>query len=66
MEVTRQQLIALKRKQGELGITKGTLAKEIGVSRRTLYNIWLGQSNVHPTTFKKLNDWIIDQYTTLK
>ncbi len=66
MEITQQQLIALKRKQGEMGITKEALAKEIGISRRTLYNIWLGRRNVHSTTFKKLNDWIIDQYTTLK
>lgn len=64
MKITSAQLLALKRKKGELGLTWDTISKETGVSRRTLYSIVNGSTNVHSLTFNRINDWIIDQYTS--
>lgn len=67
MKLSEEQITAIKRKKGELNISVVELANRIGVSRYVLYRIFSGKhSNVYPSTFKKLNDWIIDQYTTLK
>ena len=67
MKITEKQVTAVKRKQGELGLSTTALAKQLSLSKGTRYNILKGTpNNVYPTTFKKLNDWIIDQYTTLK
>lgn len=67
LELTTEQIIALKRRRGELNLSVVELSKQIGVSKYVLYRIFNGkQYNVYPSTFKKLNDWIIDQYTTIK
>lgn len=67
MELTEQQIIALKRKRGELDYSITELGNVIGISRRTLYEILKYKHySVRPTTFKKINDWLIDQYTTIK
>lgn len=67
MKLTTNQVLALKRKQGERRLTINHLADEIGVSRATISRIVNnGSKNLTPTTVKKVNDWIIDQYTTLK
>lgn len=65
MELTQQQIVAMKRKRGERDMSVKALSRETGVSRWTLDNIFKrGHIKVTPTTFKKLNDWLIDQYTT--
>lgn len=65
MELTQQQVRAMKRKRGELDLTVVALSREIGVSRWTLDNIFKRDHiKVTPTTFKRINDWIIDEYTT--
>ena len=67
MELTEKQVIALKRKRGELDYSITDLSKELGISRRTLYEIFqIKHYNVRLSTFKKINDWLIDQYTTIK
>ncbi|MCO6524996.1 MAG: helix-turn-helix domain-containing protein [Candidatus Schmidhempelia sp.] len=67
MELTEKQVIALKRKRGELDYTNTKLGQVLGISRRTLHEILQNKHyNVKPTTFKKINDWLIDQYTTIK
>jgi len=64
MELTQQQVRAMKRKRGELDLTLIGLEKQTGVSRWTLSSI-LKQGHVHvnSATFKRINDWIIDEYT---
>lgn len=67
MRLTTNQVLALKRKQGERSLTNIELANEIGVSRFTIGRIINDEEhNLTSTTVKKVNDWIIDQYTTLK
>ena len=67
MKLTTNQVLALKRKQGERSLTNIELANEIGVSRFTIGRIINDDKhNLTSTTVKKVNDWIIDQYTTLK
>lgn len=67
MELSKQQIIAMKRKRGELDLSVVGLARQTGVSRWTLDNIFKhGQVNVNPSTFKKINDWLIDEYTAVK
>lgn len=68
MIVSGKQITALKRKKGELDLSGVQLAKSIGISPKTIYKLMNNSNgvNVYPSTFKKLNDWIIDQYTTLK
>lgn len=64
MELTQQQVRAMKRKRGELDLTVVALSRQIGVSRWTLDNIFKRDHiKVTPTTFKRINDWIIDEYT---
>lgn len=66
MELSQQQIKAMKRKRGELGITVQELSQQTGVSRWTLDDIFKrGHTKVRPTTFKKINDWIIDEYTAV-
>ncbi|KRM57054.1 helix-turn-helix domain-containing protein [Ligilactobacillus animalis] len=62
MKLTSEQLKALKRKRGELNYSVLELSEATGVSRWTLDKILKGHSNVHETTAKKINDWIIKQY----
>ncbi|MDM8332719.1 XRE family transcriptional regulator [Limosilactobacillus pontis] len=67
MKLTKKQVQAIQRKRGENGMSIASLARLLDLSPYTLYGIFNGgRLNVHPSTFKKLNDWIIDQYTTLK
>ncbi len=67
MKLSSQQLIALKRKRGEKNLTICELANEIGVSRFTVGRIINNdEQNLTSSTVKKVNDWLIDQYTTIK
>lgn len=63
MKLTNQQVLALKRKRGELNLTIYELAKEIGVSRYTISRIIKNNSEkLTSTTVKKVNNWLIVQY----
>ena len=67
MKLSEQQVKAIKRKRGELNLTTNALANETGVSRYTLSAIINhDRRKVQERTFLKLNDWLIDQYTSLK
>ena len=66
MKLSEQQVIAIKRKRGELDLSITDLASTTGVSKWTLIDIFKhDHRNVNSSTFKKLNDWIVDQYTTI-
>nr|WP_257797472.1 helix-turn-helix transcriptional regulator [Lactobacillus crispatus] len=66
LKLSSQQVIALKRKRGERNLTIDELANEVGISRFTVSRILHNDSqNLTSTTVKKVNDWIIDQYTTI-
>lgn len=67
MQLTKKQVIALKRKRGERNLSTGELAQEIGVSYYTMHRIINGGTsrNLTSTTARKVNNWIIDQYTTI-
>lgn len=63
MKLTENQVIAIMRKRGELNMSIRGLERATGVSRWTLINIFKhDHRNVSSKTFKKLNDWLIDQY----
>ena len=65
MELTDKQVVAIKRKRGELGLSIVGLARQVGLSRRTIYNIFNENARkVTPATYKKLSDWLIDEYAT--
>lgn len=64
MKLTEQQVLAIKRKRGELDMSIKGLEKVTGVSRWTLIDIFKhDHRNVNSKTFKKLNDWLINEYT---
>lgn len=64
-QLSDKQIIAIKRKRGELGLSIAGLARQVGLSRRTIYNIFMDNSRpVTPTTYRKLSDWLIDEYAT--
>lgn len=66
MELTEQQVKALKRKRGELDYSNKQLSIATGVSVWTLNKIIKHQHRtVNQSTFKKLNDWLINEYTTV-
>ena len=66
MQLTQKQVLALKRKKGERNLTIDRLANEIGVSRFTISRIITNsKQNLTRTTVKKVNDWLIDEYTTI-
>ena len=66
MKLSSEQILALKRKRGERNLTIDELANEVGTSRFTISRILHNNSqNLTSTTVKKVNDWIIDQYTTI-
>ncbi len=66
MQLSSKQVLALKRKRGERNLTIDELANEVGTSRFTISRILHNSSqNLTSTTVKKINDWIIDQYTTI-
>lgn len=65
MQLSDKQVIAIKRKRGELGLSITGLARQVGLSRRTIYNIFTnGDWSVSPTTYRKLSDWLIEEYAT--
>lgn len=67
MQLTEKQVLAIKRKRGELDLTINALAEITGVSKWTLIDIFKHKHrNVNSITFKKLNDWLIDEYTSIR
>ena len=63
MKLSENQVIAIKRKRGELDMSIRGLEKATGVSRWTLIDIFKhDHRNVNSKTFKKLNDWLINEY----
>lgn len=63
MRLTDQQVIAIKRKRGELDLSITNLANATGVSKWTLIDIFKhDHRNVNSATFKKLNNWLINEY----
>ena len=63
MKLTENQVIAIKRKRGELNMSIRGLERATGVSRWTLIDIFKhDHRNVNSKTFKKLNDWLINEY----
>lgn len=63
MKLTENQVTAIKRKRGELDMSIRGLEKATGVSRWTLIDIFKhDHRNVNSKTFKKLNDWLINEY----
>ena len=63
MELTESQVVAIKRKRGELDLTIKDLEQATKVSRWTLIDIFKhNHRNVNKVTFKKLNDWLINEY----
>ena len=63
--LSENQVIAIKRKRGELNISVLGLSRELGLSRWTLDNIFKrNHRKVTPATYKKLSDWLIDEYAT--
>ena len=67
MKLTAQQVLALKRKQGEKSLSITSLAQSVGIGRQTMGRIIKQgtKTNITPTTSKKIINWIIDQYTTI-
>ena len=67
MQLSEKQLLALKRKRGEKNLTINELAKELGISRFTTSKILKHglKEKITPTTAKKVNDWLIDEYTAI-
>lgn len=65
MYLTEKQVTAIKRKRGELNISVLGLSRELGLSRWTLDNIFKrNHRKVTPATYKKLSNWLIDEYVT--
>lgn len=60
-----KQVIAIKRKRGELNLSIVALGRELGLSRWTLDNIFKhNHRKVTPATYKKISDWLIAEYST--
>ena len=65
MYLTEKQVLAIKRKRGELNLSVVALGRKLNVSRWTLDNIFKrNHRKVTPATYKKLSDWLIDEYST--
>ncbi|WHO86125.1 XRE family transcriptional regulator [Limosilactobacillus oris] len=63
--LSENQVTAIKRKRGELNISVLGLSRQLGLSRWTLDNIFRrNHRKVTPATYKKLSDWLIDEYAT--
>ena len=63
--LSNKQVIAIKRKRGELGLSIAGLARQVGLSRRTVYNVFENSNRpVTPATYRKLIDWLVDEYAT--
>ena len=62
---SEKQIIAIKRKRGEIGLSIAGLARQVGLSRRTVYNIFTKPNHpITSTTYRKLSDWLIAEYAT--
>jgi DNA-binding XRE family transcriptional regulator len=67
MKLSEKQVLETKRKRGELNLKIVDLANTTGINRHTLGQILNHKHrNVTKSTFYKLNNWLIEQYTTLK
>lgn len=65
MFLTDNQVTAIKRKRGELNLSTVALGRELGLSRWTLDSIFKrNHRKVTPATYKKLSDWLINEYAT--
>lgn len=65
MYLTDKQVTAIKRKRGELSLSTVALGRQLGLSRWTLDNIFKrNHRKVTPATYRKLSDWLIDEYAT--
>lgn len=65
MYLSDNQVTAIKRKRGELNLSVLSLSRQLGLSRWTLDNIFKrNHRKVTPSTYKKLSDWLIDEYAT--
>lgn len=65
MFLTDNQVTAIKRKRGELNLSVLGLSRQLGLSRWTLDNIFKrNHRKVTPATYKKLSDWLIEEYAT--
>lgn len=65
MFLTDNQVTAIKRKRGELNLSVLGLSRQLGLSRWTLDNIFKrNHRKVTPATYKKLSDWLINEYAT--
>lgn len=63
LKLSEQQVTAIKRKRGELDLSITNLASITGVSKWTLIDIFKhDHRNVNSITFKRLNDWLINEY----
>ncbi len=63
LKLSEQQVTAIKRKRGELDLSITSLASITGVSKWTLIDIFKhDHRNVNSITFKRLNDWLINEY----
>ena len=65
MYLSDKQVTAIKRKRGELKLSTAALGRQLNLSRWTLDNIFKrNHRKVTPATYKKLSDWLIDEYAT--
>ena len=65
MYLSDKQVTAIKRKRGELNLSTVALGRQLGLSRWTLDNIFKrNHRKVTPATYKKLSDWLINEYAT--
>ncbi|WP_301876474.1 XRE family transcriptional regulator [Limosilactobacillus oris] len=65
MYLTDKQVTAIKRKRGEMSLSTVALGRQLGLSRWTLDNIFKrNHRKVTPATYRKLSDWLIDEYAT--
>lgn len=63
MYLSDKQVTAAKRKRGELNLSTVALGRQLSLSRWTLDSIFKrGHRKVTPATYKKLTDWLIDEY----
>lgn len=59
MLLNNQQILALRKKRGELNLTIKDLSKLVGVSRWTLSDILKGKKNeANVKTIKKIDEWL--------
>lgn len=65
MYLSDKQVTAIKRKRGELNLSTAALGRQLDLSRWKLDNIFKrNHREVTPATYKKLSDWLIDEYAT--